>query len=672
MDQGESLHTSDSGRIRSPNIPPVTELGAEHRPATLPPSSVDEQPRSTRGGPDSDDPSQGGVTLAMIGARTYESHSQEFNDSSSAGSFIQYVRRVVEQKIAGTSAHTRAVLITLGQDNQPLMVPDEGIDHSHADYALPTRKRADNLVAAYWQYVHTLYPILGRRLTQADYESLWRGDGPSGHERSFLCLLNIMFALSSQITLTTPPRERQGLAAVFYDRAKKLLDLETTTSVRHVQILLLFGLYLQSTNEPHQCWIFVGLAVRTAQSLELHRPETSQRLSDTNARNLLRRVWHGCVLMDRVLAMTYGRPSMIGHRIAVSVPHPVAIEDEYLRPDPGTADVFPPGEKPTRIDFFIYSLTLYDILYDILVNLYSSETQHVQSLEDVYDRYFEASTPPGIQLTVLDVDRKLVEWKKRLPSYLQIGLDQNSHHHIALLHRQAAILHQRYLHVRLLSLRPVLSAFIAMDAYEREPHPSLQAVLSRRIIFQCSVVCVKVAQEAIEVVHKRLTEDAGAMGDLAAWWYNILFLYASATVLIAARLSPFILAELSEAAIFDSWRQAIEALDHYSVFGPPIQRLATTLRLLFDTVPRQFSRLRQQTGENGARTPRAGLVENMAPAMMHDERDSRVSGSRLPSPPPLESNWPESLLFATDEFFGSNTQFDLNDMSWLTTAPFEM
>ena len=53
--------------------------------------------------------------------------------------------------------------------------------------------------------------------------------------------------------------------------------------------------------------------------------------------------------------------------------------------------------------------------------------------------------------------------------------------------------------------------------------------------------------------------------DLGAfWWYNFLYVYTSATVLIATRLLPAILGEVSEEAVLLAWRQALEILDEYS------------------------------------------------------------------------------------------------------------
>ncbi|EXJ68748.1 uncharacterized protein A1O5_08542 [Cladophialophora psammophila CBS 110553] len=611
---------------------------------------------------------------AMIGVETNELRRQEPYGSSSAGSFIQHVRKVVEQKTASPSTVYPSGTVR-DQDNNPLMVPNVPCDKAGEDSDLPGRKRADSLFAVYWQFVHSLYPFLGRRMTTADYENLWKGNGLIPHERSFLCLLNLIFALASQLSPSIMPSERAASAAVFHTRAKHLLDLENTASVRYVQIYLLFGLYLQSTHEAHQCWVFVALAIRTAQSLELHMPETNERPSNSRMRSLLRRVWHGCVLMDRVLAMAYGRPCMIDRRVALSVPLSLAVEGEEMSPDPAMLGSTSPAEQPALGDFFNQSMLLYGILHDVLVNFYSPQAPHVHSLDDVYHHYFEGYHRPRGELDVLEIDRKLSRWKKELPRYLEISNYPLNQHPVTVLSRQAVILHQRFLHVRLLSLRPVLSAFITFDNYEKQAHPCLETFLSRRVIFQCCLVCVKVAQESIDLIDKRRTEDPGAATNLAAWWYNVLFLYTSATVLVAARISPFILAEISESTILDSWRKVMEGLDHFSVFGSSIKRLVTTLKLLFETVPHQFSRLRQFPAENNMQQQFRDAPTTVIEGLQERLVDGRhMASSRPISPSFFDRNVPESNLLDFDpgDSLGLIAAFDTNDMSWLTTVPFEM
>ncbi len=153
-----------------------------------------------------------------------------------------------------------------------------------------------------------------------------------------------------------------------------------------------------------------------------------------------------------------------------------------------------------------------------------------------------------------------------------------------------------------------------------------------------------------------------------------MYLYVSATVLIAARLSPFVLAEISETAMFDSWRQVMEAFNQYSIHGPSIKRLWTTLKLLFDTVPRQFLRLRHVLPETVDQLQIGGLERTTTRLIQGEFCDGTTSESRPLSPSFFDRSFLEtsSVQFDSDDFALLNSLCDSNDMSWLTTAPFEM
>lgn len=50
---------------------------------------------------------------------------------------------------------------------------------------------------------------------------------------------------------------------------------------------------------------------------------------------------------------------------------------------------------------------------------------------------------------------------------------------------------------------------------------SINDSFPRRVALQCSIICVKVAQESIELIYTHVPPD-GTGGPLPAWWYNIL------------------------------------------------------------------------------------------------------------------------------------------------------
>lgn len=364
----------------------------------------------------------------MLGPGKDRSTGREFSCNSSARSFTHHIHKMSGQlNTKPTAADCTVPLYPIDLDDESAAI---------SDYALPSRQTADDLIEAYWAYVHPMCPFIAKRVTMRDYQALWQEYGVVPHERSFHCLINIMLALASQVSPTCSPDERARSGATFYKRAKRFLSLPTSASVRDVQIYLLFGLYLQTTNELHECWILVGLAIRTAQSLDLHLAKTSEYHPHGRQRSLLRRVWYGCVLMDRHLAMICGRPCTISRTEALAVDYPISVEGEIFPADSPAFDNQSP-EKPTILDLFHRTLTLYDILYDILRTFYSESRTMPTLIGEVYDRYFG-----GFAHTIPSIDERLSAWDHSLPRYLMMQT-YCGNSAVTQLSRQAIILRQR-------------------------------------------------------------------------------------------------------------------------------------------------------------------------------------------------------------------------------------
>ncbi|KAK9350162.1 fungal-specific transcription factor domain-containing protein [Lipomyces doorenjongii] len=586
----------------------------------------------------------------MIGSLPDDAHSNEVFGGSSAGSFINQVR-------------TAAVRSDRGHSNLSLL----------HQTVLPARSKADQLLEIYWDIVYVLYPFVDKDETIFKYRSLWNGQAGCEEDHMFVCVLNVIFALSCQLNGTIEARRREHSAKMYYQRAKELLDLWTIGSFQSVQVYLLLGLYFQSTNEPHQCWMMIGAAVRTAQSLGLHLPETTERISSSRRRELTRKVWHGCIIMDRVVSMTYGRPPMISAALAAAVPRPLAIDEERLPREDGV--LVPQSDRPSILDFFLQTLELYEILYDILVGFYSSSLGEDLSADETWDKYLERSGVSNI-FSTLDIERRLVRWERGLPSHLKLDDSNQDEGPNKYSTRQAVILHQRYLYIRLLSLRPVLSAYVASGTSSIEAAASFGGVLSQRIALQCAIMCVTVAQETIELTYTKRPFDLNSVGPIAAWWYNVLFIYSAATVLIAAKLCPSISSEISEDSISHSWSLAIEILQSYQVFNPVIEQHVTALHLLFNVLPKHYLQSKETRLPEATYTRDFSAV-GLAPGSIvpTDTQAQQLRTQDNVSLQPNETNEIEDPTLQLDRGpgkFDFDFVFDNNDLSWLHTMPFEL
>jgi hypothetical protein len=231
--------------------------------------------------------------------------TEQYFGRSSAGSFTNMIKAAIDARLGNapsTSPHDPALPGVPGDGNTSIHVDD-----SDSDYALPSRKQADQYMDLYWFYVDPLYPFLDQSRWNVSYNDFFAGTTTSTDERLFVATLNIIFALSAQLMESWDSEKREKQSNIYCQRAQSLVrfDFWAPASIGLVQCLLLLSQYLQSTNNPHQTWMAVGAAIRTAQSLGLHLPETSARLSDPAERGMFRRLWYGCVLMDRLVSLPF-------------------------------------------------------------------------------------------------------------------------------------------------------------------------------------------------------------------------------------------------------------------------------------------------------------------------------------------------------------------------------
>ncbi|KAF3398019.1 hypothetical protein F1880_006501 [Penicillium rolfsii] len=530
----------------------------------------------SRGGPNLETPGRtdddgGGMrdgVNAMVGAVEEGRSSQGFFGSSSAAGFMRQIKTAVDRRVSSPERRRSAPDMALhssllaGQRN-------ERISSSAPNYVLPPRRMADKLMEVYWDYVFPLYPFIDSVHMKMEYKKIWQGDPLHYDENMVMCTFNVIFALASKLADFIAPEKRESSADAYFSRAKELLqfNLWDTGSAGLIQCLLLMAQYLQSTDYSHQCWICTGLAIRNAQSLGIHLPQTIANIRIPSERQLARKIWHGCVLMDRVISMTFGRPAMISKASSGAVPLPVTVDDEFIS-TASPAEPSQPAGRPSMMAFYAKTLELYEIMNEVLLSLYKPAPE--ESGEDIHDFYFNSSAGEG-ERTIFELDRSLTRWTRSLPPHLVHEDSPVSATENPIFFRQGIVLHASAKYCA------------ARDNSTSNSMISSSGSFPRRIALQCSIICVKVAQESIELIYKHVPSD-GSGGPLPAWWYNILYIYTAATVLIAARLSPTILADIPESSITRSWNFALEILRKYQSHSTSARRCVAALEILYEQV----------------------------------------------------------------------------------------
>ncbi|GAA5877751.1 hypothetical protein JCM16303_000225 [Sporobolomyces ruberrimus] len=173
-------------------------------------------------------------------------------------------------------------------DGAPVAI--QGIEHSDAEKLLN-----------YFFTTHaTHFPIVSR----ADF---------LGTERPTALLFNCICAVSALSHHVAPAILRTLKSSIrSHLRSEDILD---NSNIPNIQALLLYAFTGESEKgtAASKTWNILGLAIRMAHDLGLHRRLGTERKEQSEADHaeLRRRVWGGCLIADRWMAAIYGQPMMI-------------------------------------------------------------------------------------------------------------------------------------------------------------------------------------------------------------------------------------------------------------------------------------------------------------------------------------------------------------------------
>lgn len=249
-----------------------------------------------------------GHSLQQVDAlATIDSESRDnclYGESSTIDFVRQVTRATGADDTTRRSPRQESLDATRSDQSIKLVSLDSIVDSNENLATLPLRRNADDFIHCFWEFVQPLFPVLHRTSFTERYKSLWLPDTipqSTEDELVFMSNLNLMFALGCQFSDRIPPAHKVQAANEFYKKSRRVLlyDILGSTSVQVVQWLLLSSIYLQSTSRASHCWNSVGLAIRQAQGLGLHLERSESTPISQIDREMRRRIWHTCVVLDR-------------------------------------------------------------------------------------------------------------------------------------------------------------------------------------------------------------------------------------------------------------------------------------------------------------------------------------------------------------------------------------
>ncbi|KAI1631891.1 c6 zinc finger domain-containing protein [Biscogniauxia mediterranea] len=402
-----------------------------------------------------------------------------------------------------------------GRNNEWLHSTPISDQTSAFSHSTVSRQVMDNLIDTYFSTYHLTYPVIHEPTFRAQFHEII----PRPQPRSWHMLFYTVLALGAWCSNI----KGSDLENELRHQALSLGEDETifeSANLTFVQALTLMSNLSQKCNRPNTGFNFLGLAIRMALSLGLHRELPDWNIS-LFQREMRRRTWWCLYLFDSGAATTFGRPIMLPEREAMDVKYVLNIEDEFLTPN--TSNV--PNESSTPT---IYS------------NLKTQPDFHVHS-NYISNRLLSAT---GITKDeALSHNETLDSWSKTVPDYFQLEsqLVCNEQWFIFARYR----LWWRFWNFKLVVFRQILLGR-AIDRGRGIASSDVDALNQK-----CIVIGVTAARLTISTVSQYL--EKGEVNRLVSWYLVYFLLHASLIVALAIRGD-------SEAPELPEWREDIDVV----------------------------------------------------------------------------------------------------------------
>ncbi|KAH7166077.1 hypothetical protein EDB81DRAFT_273189 [Dactylonectria macrodidyma] len=365
----------------------------------------------------------------------------------------------------------------------------------------------------YFLNLHCIHPILDQALFLGRCErEVWMGDAipaeaPTPRVRArtrFLALFNIVLAIGAitagetalvmwngaakfideicrQEEKSISPNTYLPIRAsqLFFERAKfHLEDTFESSSFETAQTLFLMSVFCQNALKPHSCYMYAGMALRTALAIGIPTSLHSET-------SLESRFWWGLYSHEIEMCSSAGRQSFLREPSHYRIPLPRAS----------------PSSGPS-----LYLINCMVELAEILTEISANAC-----------RPDEAATLVQRSNRSFTLDERLSTWKLQLRAPL--NLEKSSLDEAELITKQKVVLKLRFLNARILLHRPFLISATA------ESHREQFAIHTQS--------CVEAASETIQFVHTTYLYRPY----FRTWWYNCTYVLDASMVLLYVVLS---------------------------------------------------------------------------------------------------------------------------------------
>ncbi|KAI9374014.1 fungal-specific transcription factor domain-containing protein [Aspergillus egyptiacus] len=262
----------------------------------------------------------------------------------------------------------------------------------------PNDEMGRRILQAYLTRLHIRYPFMDRNELWRLHEDRWRlakakREGLTKAERFGIFKLYLTYAIGATTMQLSEKYDYVPPERFYITALQQVPAMCETRSVENVEAMTLLVVYHLRSASSQGVWYMVGLAMRTAIDLGLHRKANEINLDPITAQ-MRRRLFWTVYYLERVVSVSLGRPFSIADR-HIDLPLPDDVDDDIRDPallPPSTSSSETNGKnnlnpRITTLTFSIYLIKLRRIDSRIQYKIYRAD-RPLRSLRSKMDRLF--------------------------------------------------------------------------------------------------------------------------------------------------------------------------------------------------------------------------------------------------------------------------------------------
>lgn len=471
----------------------------------------------------------------------------------------------------------------------------------------------------------------------------------TNEENSFIPLLYIVMAVGCLFsddgagTLDLAGYEGAiGQGFQFFKAGRQLLEVTDCRDLTSLQAICFMILFLQSSAKLSTCYSYVGIALRSALRLGLHRSVAA----DFNPieRELRKRIFWVVRKMDVYVSTLLGLPQMLSDD-DIDQEYPMEVDGDFIT---SQGIIQMPSDFTPLMAGCNAHTRLCNVILKVVKYIYPVKNARHRSKSD--QRYMVSHSK------IREIERDLQTWMEELPAALRPGTEVSPQ-----LERIRQLLRISYAHVQMVMYRPFLH-YVSSGSQARG--------VDKRS-YACAAACVSVSRNIVHIttgMHKRALLNG-------SFWFTMYTTYFAILSLIFFVVENPDSPTAKDGVLKDAMegKNTLAGLAKKSMAA---DRCSQSLNCLFKTLPEMLkNRQSSKTPVNLKRSAPSGLSTEAEPTQASSEqvtlphRSSTFPTQMMSPNPKLEPSSRRQKSMDTTTQFSNRSTENGTQSAWMAATP---